>query len=166
MLSAVPCRPNALLVRLTFKESWDADNNPATSCCEKTFCMVAEFFDTALVILAGVTLRKHIHTHTHSTQPRPSTPLYTMWTQLFVYSRIFHYYSPQIPLFQLGIINVCLYETWLIWHKLSPFSHTSLVSISKITKTKITQQIIIQYILCYVWCNIIYIISIPRENND
>lgn len=62
-LSVAPCRPTALLVRLTFKGSWDADNNPTTSCCEKTFRMVTEFFDTALVILAGVTLRKH-HTHT------------------------------------------------------------------------------------------------------
>jgi len=61
-LSAVPCRPTALLVRLTFKESWDADNNPTTPCCEKTFRMVAECFDTALVILAGVALRKQTHT--------------------------------------------------------------------------------------------------------
>lgn len=58
MLSAVPCRPTALLVRLTFKGSRDADNNPTTPCCEKTFRMVAEGFDTALVILAGVALRK------------------------------------------------------------------------------------------------------------
>lgn len=72
MLSAVLCRPTALLVRLTFKESWDADNNPTTSRCEKTFRMVAECFDTALVILAGVALRKHTHTHaranTHTEQ--------------------------------------------------------------------------------------------------
>lgn len=61
MLSAVPRRPTALLVRLTFKESWDADNNPTTPCCEKTFRMVAECFDTALVILAGVALRKRTH---------------------------------------------------------------------------------------------------------
>lgn len=77
MLSALPCRPTALLVRLTFKERWDADSNPTTSCCEKTFRMVAERFDTALVILAGVALRKLTHTHIHSTEPRP-LPLYTV----------------------------------------------------------------------------------------
>lgn len=64
MLSAVPCRPTALLVRLTFKESWNADNNPTTSCCEKTFRMVTKCFDTALVILAAIALREHTHTHT------------------------------------------------------------------------------------------------------
>lgn len=61
MLSAVPSRPTALLVRLTFKESWAADNNPTTSCCEETFRWVADCFDTALVILAGVALRKQTH---------------------------------------------------------------------------------------------------------
>lgn len=62
MLSAVLCRPTALLVRLTFKESWNADNNPTTSCCEKTFRMVTKCFDTALVILAAIALREHTHT--------------------------------------------------------------------------------------------------------
>lgn len=75
MLSAVPCRPTALLVRLTFKESWNADNNPTTSCCEKTFRMVTKCFDTALVILAAIALREH--THTHCTELRPS-PLHTV----------------------------------------------------------------------------------------
>lgn len=72
-LSEVPYSPQtALLVRLTFKESWDADNNPTTSCCEKTFRMVAEGFDTALVILAAMVFEK---AHTQDAEYRPS-PLY------------------------------------------------------------------------------------------
>lgn len=117
---------NALLVRLTFKESWDADNNPATSCCEETFCMVAEFFDTALVILAGVTLRKTIHTHAQRTARAINTIIYYVNTDLLVYCRIFHYYSPEIPLFQLDIQNVCLLETWLSWQKIHQV-HTHLL---------------------------------------
>ena len=109
VLSAVPCRPTALLVRLTFKESWDADNNPTTSCCEKTFRMVAECFDTALVILAGVALRKHTHTHT---QPRAQaiTVTYHLNTVLFIYSRIFHYYCHGTAVFQLGIKRVFVWK--------------------------------------------------------
>lgn len=90
MLSAAACRPTALLVRLTFKGSWDADNNPTASCCEETFRMVAEAFDTALVILAGVALRK-VRTHTQC-RAQAIAITYHLNTALFIYSRIFHYY--------------------------------------------------------------------------
>lgn len=65
---AVRRRPAALLARLTFKGSWDGDNNPTTPCCEKTFRTVAERFDSALVILADV--RKN--TDGPEPGPRPS----------------------------------------------------------------------------------------------
>lgn len=96
MLSAVVCRPTALLVRLTFKGSWDADNNPTASCCEETFCMVAEGFDTALVILAGVALRKALmHTQRRA---QAITITYHLNTARFIYSRIFHYYCHESTL--------------------------------------------------------------------
>lgn len=104
MLSAVPGRPTALLVRLTFKESWDADNNPTTPCCEKTFRMVAEGFDTALVILAGVALSK-ARTHTQRTA-RAIAITYHLNTVLFIYSRIFHYYCHESALSRGGIKRV------------------------------------------------------------
>lgn len=96
MLSAVPCRPTALLVRLTFKESWEADNNPTTSRCDKTFRWVADRFDTALVILAGVALRKQKHTQHRA---RAITITYHLNTALFIYSRVFHYYFRKRPFF-------------------------------------------------------------------
>lgn len=95
MLSAVACRPTALLVRLTFKGSWDADN-PTASCCEETFRMVAEGFDTALVILAGVALRKAC-THTQC-RAQAIAITYHLNTALFIYSRIFHYYCHESTL--------------------------------------------------------------------
>lgn len=70
---AVRRRPAALLARLTFKGSWDGDNNPTTPCWEKTFRTVAERFDSALVILADV--RKN----TDGPQPGPR-PSQTIWT--------------------------------------------------------------------------------------
>lgn len=104
MLSAVPGRPTALLVRLTFKESWDADNNPTTPCCEKTFRMVAGGFDTALVILAGVALSK-ARTHTQRTA-RAIAITYHLNTALFIYSRIFHYYCHESALSRGGIKHI------------------------------------------------------------
>lgn len=104
MLSAVPGRPTALLVRLTFKESWDADNNPTTPCCEKTFHMVAEGFDTALVILAGVALSK-ARTHTQRTAQAIAIT-YHLNTALFIYSRIFHYYCHESALSRGGIKRI------------------------------------------------------------
>lgn len=96
MLSAVPCRPTALLVRLTFKESWNADNNPTTSCCEKTFRMVTKCFDTALVILAAIALREHTHTAQSSGHHH------------YIQCWIFHYYCHEIPLFSSGRHHVCI----------------------------------------------------------
>lgn len=104
VLSAVARRPTALLVRLTFKGSWDADNNPTASCCEETFRMVAEGFDTALVILAGVALRK-ARTHTQR-RAQAIAITYRLNTALFIYSRIFHYYCPKSTLSRSSIKHI------------------------------------------------------------
>lgn len=67
--------------------------------------MVAEGFDTALVILAGAALSK-ARARTHRRTARAIAITYHLNTALFIYSRIFHYYCHESTLSRGGIKRI------------------------------------------------------------